>query len=139
MIGELSKLRVLTLRGCRISYVHKLSFNAYTSNYSSSLAVLDLSKNNLNSPSFQWPFNFSSNLQVLYPSDCNLSTTNLHFLFSHFQLSSLIILDLSYNNLMSLKALDFSSNLQVLNLRNCSLLSDNLFFTSFNPNLTSLF
>ncbi|XP_028760803.1 receptor-like protein EIX1 [Neltuma alba] len=138
LIGELSKLRVLRLRGCGISYTHNPSLTSYPSNYSSSLVILDLSENNLNSASFQWPFNLSSNLRGLYLSYCNLSRTDLHFTFSNFQLSSLIVLDLSYNNLMSLTAVNFSSNLQVLNLQNCSLLSDNLTFTSFNPNLTSL-
>ncbi|XP_028767322.1 receptor-like protein EIX1 [Neltuma alba] len=138
LIGELSKLRVLRLSGCGISYTHNPSSTTYPSNYSSSLVILDLSNNNLNSTTFQWPFNLSSNLQELYLSYCNLSSTDLHFIFSNFQLSSLIILDLSYNNLMSLTALNFSSNLQVLNLQKCSLLSDNLIFTPFNPNLTSL-
>ncbi|XP_028760800.1 receptor-like protein EIX1, partial [Neltuma alba] len=138
LIGELSKLRVLRLSGYGISYTHNPSLTSYPSNYSSSLVILDLSGNNLNSASFQWPFNLSSNLRELYLRDCNLSSTDLHFTFSNFQLSSLIVLDLSYNNLMSLTALNFGSNLQVLNLQTCSLLSDNLIFTAFNPNLTSL-
>ncbi|XP_028771711.1 probable LRR receptor-like serine/threonine-protein kinase At1g34110 [Neltuma alba] len=139
MIGKLvPTLTELRLSGCGISYAHGLSLFASPSNYSSSLVTLDLSDNNLNSSSFQWPFNFSSSLQQLYLRNCSLSSHNLYYLSSHFHFPSLLVLDLSYNKLMSLMMLNFGSNLQELYLANCSLSSNNLIFTSFNPNLTSL-
>ncbi|XP_028788029.1 receptor-like protein EIX2 [Neltuma alba] len=139
MIGKLMpKLIELRLRDCGISHVHNLLLFASPSNYSYSLVTLDLSDNNLNSSLFQWSFNFSSNLQQLYLSNCSLSSHNLYFLSSHFHFPSLIVLDLSYNNLMSVTALSFGFNLQELYLSNCSLTSNNLIFTSFNPNLSSL-
>ncbi|XP_028760600.1 receptor-like protein EIX2 [Neltuma alba] len=139
MIGKLMpKLTELRLRDCGISHVHNLLLFASPSNYSYSLVTLDLSNNNLNSSLFQWSFNFSSNLQQLYLSNCSLSSHNLYFLSSHFHFPSLIVLDLSYNNLMSVTALSFGFNLQELYLSNCSLTSNNLIFTSFNPNLSSL-
>ncbi|XP_028773359.1 receptor-like protein EIX1 [Neltuma alba] len=138
-IGKLvPKLTELRLRGCGISHVHNLLLFASPSNYSYSLVTLDLSYNNLNSSLFQWPFNFSSSLQQLYMINCSLSSHNLYFLSSHFHFPSLIVLDLSYNNLTSVMTLNFGSNLQSLYLHNCSLTSNNLIFTSFNPNLSSL-
>ncbi|XP_028788028.1 receptor-like protein EIX1 [Neltuma alba] len=134
IIGKLlPQLRELQLTGCGITYAHDLP-----SNYSSSLVVLDLSFNNLSSSLFKWPFNFSSNLQELYLRNCSLSTNDPSFLFSHFHFSSLTVLDLSYNDLMSVMKLNFGSTLQELYLINCSLSSNNLIVTSFDPNLTSL-
>ncbi|XP_028798440.1 receptor-like protein 19 [Neltuma alba] len=119
IIGKLvPKLIGLRLRGCGISRVHNLLLSTSPSNYSYSLVTLDLSSNNLNPSLFQWPFNFSSslqqlylsnlttlnfgsNLQALYLRDCGLTSNNLIFTSFNPNFSSLVRLDLSYNQLTS--------------------------------------
>ncbi|XP_054797575.1 receptor-like protein EIX2 [Prosopis cineraria] len=136
MIVQLPKLRELRLRGCGISYAHNLPLTTSPLNYSS-LVILDLSSNNLNSAISQWPFNFSSNLQELYPLGCNLS----EFSFSNFSFSSFVILDLSYNILnlaLSQWPFNFSSNLQELYLSGCNLSTHDVYFSFSNFDFSSL-
>nr|KYP43237.1 LRR receptor-like serine/threonine-protein kinase GSO1 [Cajanus cajan] len=99
------------------------------SNFSSSLAILDLSSNMLTSSSFQLLLNISLTLQELY-----LSHNNIVFSFSVFpSFPSLMVLDLSYNNMTSLVFQDgfnIGSKLQNLYLYNCSLMNRSFLMSS---------
>ncbi|XP_057952460.1 receptor-like protein EIX1 [Malania oleifera] len=66
----LSFLTHLYLGGCGLSQIVPPS--PHQVNHSSSLLVLDLSENNLNSSIYQWVFNFSSNLVQVDLSSNNL-------------------------------------------------------------------
>ncbi|XP_054813246.1 receptor-like protein EIX1 [Prosopis cineraria] len=148
-IGNLSKLRCLNLGGNylvgaipyqigNLSMLHTLEL----SSYSNGLTIVDQKNHNT-----EWLLKLSSLTKVDLSYTCDavyphlwvqMIANDIHFLSSHFHFPSLVVLDLSCNNLISLRALNFGSNLQGLYLSNCSISSDNLIFTSSNPNLTSL-
>ena len=96
----------------------------------------------LTSSSFQLLSNFSLNLQELYLSQNNIVFSSP--VFSSFP--SLVILDLSYNNMTSFifqGSFNFSSKLQNLHLRNCSLrdgsfLISDISITNSSSSLASL-
>jgi len=94
-VNKLPLLKVLRLSSCDLSKSSppSLSFT----NSSKSLAVIDLSSNNLASSTFNWLSNFSNSLVDLDISSTGIiSSKNLNWL-SYF--SSLEYLDLSGNNL----------------------------------------
>ncbi|CAJ1953090.1 unnamed protein product [Sphenostylis stenocarpa] len=112
-------------------------FHSPSSNFSTSLTILDLSSNMLTSSStLQLLFNFSLHLQELH-----LSYNNFAFSPSlRPDFPSLKILDLSYSSLTSsmfLANFSVSSKLQKLHLRNCSLIDRN-FLVSSSSTMNSL-
>ncbi|XP_015942524.1 receptor-like protein EIX1 [Arachis duranensis] len=65
-LGKLPSLKELRLSRCGLSDSHILTLSNSSLNFSTSLAILDLSQNYLTSQTiFHWAFNFTSNLQVL--------------------------------------------------------------------------
>ncbi|KAL4271003.1 hypothetical protein AHAS_AhasUnG0030600 [Arachis hypogaea] len=65
-LGKLPSLKELRLSRCGLSDSHILPLSNSSLNFSTSLAILDLSGNYLTSQTiFHWVFNFTSNLQVL--------------------------------------------------------------------------
>uniref|UniRef100_A0A151UFN8 Leucine-rich repeat receptor protein kinase EXS n=1 Tax=Cajanus cajan TaxID=3821 RepID=A0A151UFN8_CAJCA len=120
-------LRELRLVDCFLSDNDLQSLFYSYSNFSSSLAILDLSYNMLTSSSFQLLLNISLTLQELYLSHIVFSSS----FFPSFP--SLVILDLSYNNMTSSVFQDgfnFGSKLQNLNLQNCSLMDRSFLMSS---------
>ena len=118
---HLPNLRELSLVRCGLSDHHILSLFPSQSNISTSLSILDLSRNILTSTTFQLLSNYSPNLQELHISDNNIVLSSPHY--SNFP--SLEILDLSFNNLTQASIfqgnLNFSTKLQTLYLGNCGL------------------
>ena len=112
------------------------------SNFSTSLTILDLSKNMLTSSAFRLLFNYSLNLRELYLSYNNIVLSSP--LYPNFP--SLVILDLSYNNMTSSifeGNFIFCSKLETLNLQNCSLMDRSFLVssasvTNFSSSLVSL-
>ncbi|XP_029124543.1 receptor-like protein 43 [Cajanus cajan] len=136
-------LRELRLVDCSLSDTDLQSLFYSGSNFSSSLAILDLSYNMLTSSSFQLLLNISLNLQELY-----LSHNNIVFSSSFFpSFPSLVILDLSYNNMTSSVfqgGFYFGSKLQNLYLLNCSLMDRSFLMSSasimnYSSSLVSLY
>ncbi|XP_020238760.2 receptor-like protein EIX1 [Cajanus cajan] len=130
MINKLfPNLRELRLVNCSLLDTDLQSLFYSGSNFSSSLAILDLSSNMLTSSSFQLLLNISLTLQELY-----LSHNNIVFSFSVFpSFPSLMVLDLSYNNMTSLVFQDgfnIGSKLQNLYLYNCSLMNRSFLMSS---------
>ncbi|XP_020208364.1 receptor-like protein EIX1 [Cajanus cajan] len=130
MINKLfPNLRELRLVDCSLLDTDLQSLFYSGSNFSSSLAILDLSSNMLTSSSFQLLLNISLNLQELY-----LSHNNIVFSSSFFpNFPSLVVLDLSYNNMTSSVFQDgfnFGSKLQNLYLQNCSLMDRSFLMSS---------
>ncbi|KAL1295480.1 hypothetical protein HN51_056361 [Arachis hypogaea] len=65
-LAKLPSLKELGLSGCGLSDSNILPLSNSSLNFSTSLAILDLSQNYLTSQTiFHWVFNFTSNLQVL--------------------------------------------------------------------------
>ena len=91
-------LRELRLVDCSLSDIHIQSLFYSYSNFSTSLTILDISSNMLTSSTFQLLSNFSLNLQELYLSHNNIVLSSPF----HSNFPSLVILDLSYNNMTSL-------------------------------------
>ncbi|BAU02080.1 Receptor like protein [Vigna angularis] len=116
LIPNLVELRLFD---CSLSDTNIKSLFRSHSNFSTSLAVLDLSYNVLTSSTFQLLFNFSLHLQELYLTDNDIALSS--FLYPNFP--SLNILDLSRNNLTaSVFGDNFNvrSKLRELRLYNCS-------------------
>ncbi|XP_017438198.1 receptor-like protein EIX2 [Vigna angularis] len=110
-------------------------FLSHSSNFSTSLTVLDLSSNILTSSTLQLLFNFGLHLRELYLSHNNIALSPSPCL----NFPSLKILDLSYSNLessMFLVNLNISSKLQKLHLVNCSII-DRTFLVSSTMNAFS--
>ncbi|XP_061346891.1 LRR receptor-like serine/threonine-protein kinase RGI5 [Gastrolobium bilobum] len=130
-------LRELRLVDCSLSDYDIPYLFRFHSNFSTSLTILDLSRNMLTSSTFQLLSNISLNLKELYLSHNNFVSSAP--LYPNFP--SLVILDPSYNNLTSSMLQDdfnFSSKLQRLSLRNCSLLDRNFLVPpAFNMNFSS--
>ncbi|RDX71104.1 LRR receptor-like serine/threonine-protein kinase GSO1, partial [Mucuna pruriens] len=134
---HIPNLRELRLVNCFLSDTHIKSLFHSHSNFSNSLAILDLSTNMLTSSTFQFLFNFSINLQELYLSYNNIALSSPLYP----NLPSLKILDLSFNNPTSSifhANLIFGSKLEELHLQNCSLLDGSFLFSStFTMNSSS--
>ncbi|CAJ1953088.1 unnamed protein product [Sphenostylis stenocarpa] len=120
LIPNLKELRLIDCN--LLDYDIQSLFHSPSSNFSTSLTILDLSSNMLTSSStLQLLFNFSLHLQELYLSCNNIALAPS--LCPHFP--SLKILDLSYIKLTSsvyLSNFNISSKLQKLRLQNCSLI-----------------
>ncbi|MED6137451.1 hypothetical protein PIB30_065167 [Stylosanthes scabra] len=97
-LGKLPSLKELRLSRCGLSDSHILPLSKSNLNFSTSLAILDLSENYLTLQTiFHWVLNFTSNLQVLDLSDNILRCTILDDFGSI--MHSLENIDLSSNNL----------------------------------------
>ncbi|RDY00647.1 LRR receptor-like serine/threonine-protein kinase GSO1, partial [Mucuna pruriens] len=132
---HIPNLRELRLVDCSLSDTHIKSLFHSHSNFSNSLAILDLSSNMLTSSTFQFLFNFSLYLQQLYLSHNNIALSSPLYP----NLPSLKVLDLSFNNPTSSifhGNLIFGSKLEELHLQNCSLL-DGTFLVSSTSTMNS--
>ncbi|CAJ1953097.1 unnamed protein product [Sphenostylis stenocarpa] len=128
LIPNLTELRLIDCN--LLDYDIQSLFHSPSSNFSTSLTILDLSSNMLTSPStLQLLFNFSLHLQELY-----LSYNNIDLSISlRLNFPSLKTLDISYSSLpssMFLANFNISSKLQELYLRNCSLVDRNFLVSS---------
>ncbi|KAL7194630.1 hypothetical protein ACSBR1_034958 [Camellia fascicularis] len=91
-VNKLPLLTSLCLGFCRLP---KIVVPSYL-NFSTSLAILDLSGNNLTSSIFGWLFNFSSAIEVDLSNNCLQGT----ILYAFGKMISLAHLDLSVNNVL---------------------------------------
>jgi len=122
MISEhIPNLQELSLVSCSLSDDHISSLFPSHSNISTSLSILDLSYNMLTSSTFQLLSNYSTNLQELHLSSNNIVLSSLNYL----NFPSLVVLDLSYNNLTQTSIFqgnfNFSTKLRNLYLGNSGL------------------
>ncbi|BAU02159.1 hypothetical protein VIGAN_11160300 [Vigna angularis var. angularis] len=127
---HLPNLRELRLDNCALSDGEISILFPSHSNISTSLSILDLSSNKLTSLTFQLLSNYSPNLQELYLSGNNIVLSSPHYL----NFPSLVILDLSYNNLTQTSIfqenLNFSTKLQALKLTECGLTDKSFLMSS---------
>ncbi|XP_047161815.1 LRR receptor-like serine/threonine-protein kinase ER1 [Vigna umbellata] len=133
----LQNLRELRLVDCNLvdNDIQSL-FHSHSSNYSLSLALLDLSSNMLTSSTLQLLFNISLHLRELYLPQNSISLSPSLCL----NFPSLKILDLSYVRLASsmfLGNFNISSKLQELHLRSSGLI-DSSFLISSTSTMNSL-
>ena len=121
MVGELTKLRELSLENCGLSDHFILSPSRSKFNLSTSLSILDLSRNNfMSSMIFQWVSNISSNIVELDLSFNLLDTPPSH---DHgLVMKSLERLNLSHNRM---KGEVFKSFMRVCTLRSLELDGNN--------------
>ncbi|XP_050904070.1 receptor-like protein EIX2 [Lathyrus oleraceus] len=98
MIAKLPKIQELRLSGCALSDLYLQSLSHSLFNFSSSLAILDLSYNTFSSSKiFEWVFNATYNLMEL---DLSFNKFNGTILYDFGNIrNTLKVLDLSHNEL----------------------------------------
>ncbi|KAJ0806650.1 putative non-specific serine/threonine protein kinase [Helianthus annuus] len=106
VILSLKKLSYLSLNGCDLSQV-MYPYSYVNSSFSSSIVILYLSNNNLNSSMYHWLFTLTSNALVDLDLSGNMLDGIPKYLGNLCGLTSLFF----YSNLMPIKLPDFLSNL----------------------------
>jgi len=130
MIGKLPKIQELKLPGCDLSDLYLLCLSRSLLNFSTSLAILDLSQNAFSSSKiFEWVFNATANLIELDLSNNIFKGTILKVLllrnnsltgklpFSLKNCTELIMLDLGDNRFSGPIPYWLGQQLQMLSLR----------------------
>ncbi|AES99894.2 receptor-like protein [Medicago truncatula] len=130
MIGKLPKIQELKLSGCDLSDLYLRSISRSPLNFSTSLAILDLSSNTFSSSNiFEWVFNATTNLIELDLCD-NFFEVTISYDFGNTR-NHLEKLDLSGTDLQGGTSLESFSDI-------CSLQSMHLDYSNLNEDISTI-